>query len=69
MDDEMGAAYSAHGVMINMCKHLVGKPEVKKPRSRWEDNIKVYFMEIRVGDVDWVHLAQDRDGGGLLWAW
>jgi hypothetical protein len=41
---------------------LVGRPEGRRPlgrpRRRWEDNIK---MEIRFGDVDWIHLAQDRD--------
>jgi len=32
---------------------LVGKPEGKrtlgKPRRRWEDNIKMYFQEVRWG--------------------
>jgi hypothetical protein len=27
----------------------------------WEDNIKMYLREIGFGDVDWIHLAQDRD--------
>jgi hypothetical protein len=48
---------------------LVGKPEGRKslgrPRRRWEDNIKMdlreILREIRFGDVDWLHLAQDRD--------
>jgi hypothetical protein len=39
---------------------LVGRPEGRRPlgrpRRRWEDNIKM-----GVGDVDWIHLAQDRD--------
>jgi hypothetical protein len=41
---------------------LVGKPEGRRPLGRpshrWEDNIK---MEIGFGDVDLIHLAQDRD--------
>jgi hypothetical protein len=37
----------------NVCKILVGKPEGKKPlgrpRSRWEDNIKMYLWKIEFG--------------------
>jgi hypothetical protein len=44
---------------------LVGRPEGRRPlgrpRCRWEDNIKMDLREIRFGDVDWIHLAQDRD--------
>jgi hypothetical protein len=43
----------------------VRKPEYKKPLrrpiSRWEDNIKMYIREVRCEGVDWNHLAQDRD--------
>jgi hypothetical protein len=44
---------------------LVGMPEVKRPlrrpRRRWEDNIKNDLREIRWGGMDWIDLAQDRD--------
>jgi hypothetical protein len=44
---------------------LVGRPEGRgplgRPRCRWEDNIKMDLGEIGFGDVDWIHLAQDRD--------
>jgi hypothetical protein len=44
---------------------LVGRPEERRPlgtpRHRWEDNIKMDLREIGFGDVDWIHLAQDRD--------
>jgi hypothetical protein len=44
---------------------LVGRPEGKRPlgrpRRRWEDNIEMDLREIGFGDVDWIHLAQDRD--------
>jgi hypothetical protein len=44
---------------------LVGRPEGRRPlgrpRRRWEDNIKMDLREIGFGDVDWIHLAQDRD--------
>jgi hypothetical protein len=43
---------------------LVGRPEGRRPlgrlRRRWEDNIKMDVREIGFGDVDWIHLAQDR---------
>jgi hypothetical protein len=42
----------------------VGKPEGKRtlgrPRSRWEDNIKMDLQQVGWG-MDWIDLAQDRD--------
>jgi hypothetical protein len=44
---------------------LVGKPEGRRTlgrfRRRWEDNMKMDLKEIGFGDVDRIHLAQDRD--------
>jgi hypothetical protein len=44
---------------------LVGRPEGRRsrgrPRHRWEDNIKMDLREIGFGDMDSIHLAQDRD--------
>jgi hypothetical protein len=49
----------------NAYRILVGKPEGKKPigrpRGRWVDNIKIDLGEIGWDDMDWIHLAQDRD--------
>jgi hypothetical protein len=39
---------------------LVGMPEGKRPRFRWEDNIKLDFGEIRIDGANWIQLAQDR---------
>ena len=45
---------------------LVGKPEGKRPlgrpRHRWVDNIRMDLQEVGCGHVDWIGLAQDRDG-------
>jgi hypothetical protein len=45
---------------------LVGKPEGKRPlgrpRRRWVDNIRMDLLEVGCGHVDWIGLAQDRDG-------
>jgi hypothetical protein len=53
------------GAKKNAYRILVGKPEGKRPlgrpRSRWEDNIKMDLREIGWGGVDRIHLAQDRD--------
>jgi hypothetical protein len=32
-----------------------------RPRHRWVDIIKMHLLEIGLGSVDWVGLAQDRD--------
>jgi hypothetical protein len=43
---------------------LVGRPEGKKPlrrpRHRWEDNIKMDLREIVIDGANWIHLAQGR---------
>jgi len=48
-----------------VCRVWMRKPEGKRPmgrpRSRWEDNIKVDFQEVGCGGTDWIELAQDRD--------
>ena len=49
---------------------LVGKPEGKRPlgrpRRRWVDNIRTGLQEVGCGYMDWVELAQDRDGWRTL---
>jgi hypothetical protein len=53
-----------NGEKRNVCRLLVGKPEGKRPlgrpRRRRIDNIKMDFLEIGWGGVDWIGLAQDR---------
>jgi len=45
---------------------LMGKPEGKKPlgrpRHRWVDNIRMDLLVVGYGYMDWIGLAQDRDG-------
>jgi hypothetical protein len=54
----MGEVRSAYNI-------LVGRPEGRRPlgrpKRRWEDNILMDLRETGFGDVDWIHLAQDRD--------
>jgi hypothetical protein len=51
--------------MRDVYKLLVGKPEgkrpLRRPRHRWEDNIKMDLQEIVLEGVDFIHLAQDSD--------
>jgi hypothetical protein len=46
-------------------KLFVGKSEGRRslgrPRRRWVDNIRMDFVEVGWGDVDWIGVAQDRD--------
>jgi hypothetical protein len=43
---------------------LVGRPEgkrpLRRPRHRWEDNIKLDVREIGIDGTNWIRLAQDR---------
>jgi hypothetical protein len=39
-----------------------GKGELEKPRRKSVDNIDVDLKWVGWKDVDWIHLAQDRDG-------
>ena len=45
---------------------LVGKPEGKRRRRRWEDNIKMDLQEVEEGCGDWMELAQDRESWRAL---
>ena len=38
-----------------------GKRRLRRPRHRWEDNIKMNLQEVGCGGIDWIDLAQDRD--------
>jgi hypothetical protein len=48
-----------------MYRILVGKPEEERPlgrpRSRWEDSIKMDLGRKGRGDIDWINLAHDND--------
>jgi hypothetical protein len=48
---------------MNVHKLLVGKPAGKRPlgrpRRRWMDNIKMGVLEIGLGVLDWLGLAEE----------
>ena len=49
----------------NAYRVLVGKPEgkgpLRRPRRRWEDNIKMDLRVVGCDPRDWIALAEDRD--------
>jgi hypothetical protein len=51
--------------MRNAYQILVRKPEgkrsLRRPRHRWEYNIKMDLREIGWEGVEWMHVAQDKD--------
>jgi hypothetical protein len=53
------------GDKIGAYRHLVGKPDGKKPfrrpRHKWEDNIKMGLQEVGWGGTYWIALTQDRE--------
>ena len=56
-------ARMGEGISVHMV--LVGKPEgkrpLRRPRRRWEDNIKMDLWEVGGGCGDWMDLGQDRE--------
>jgi hypothetical protein len=46
-----------HGVLVGRPE---GKRPLRKPRRRWEDNIKMDLREIGIDGANRIQLAQDR---------
>jgi hypothetical protein len=56
--------------MRNAYKILVGKPEenrpFRRPRRKWEGNIRIGIRETGWKGVDWMHLLRIGTSGGLV---
>jgi hypothetical protein len=56
--------WHAWGEVRDVYRVLVGRPKgkrpLRRPRRRWEDNIKMDFRETGIDGANWVRLAQDR---------
>jgi hypothetical protein len=65
--EQLGKQYKDECEIHSVAGHrvLVGKPEgkmpLRRPRRRWEDNIKMDLQEVGVGGGDWMELAQNKD--------
>jgi hypothetical protein len=60
---EVGWPCGTHGEGRGVYRILVRRPEgkrpLRKPRLRWEYNIKVDLREIGIDGAKWIRLAQD----------
>ena len=54
----MGEGRGVHRVLIGK---LEGKRPLRRPRRRWEDNVKMDLQEVGGGYGDLMEFAQDRD--------
>jgi hypothetical protein len=59
-----GKRWVRHRTLVekrNACRVLVGKPEGRRTRRRWENNIRICHGQIGLDGMDWIHLAECRD--------
>jgi hypothetical protein len=49
------------GVYMILLGKPVGKRPLRRPRRRWQDNIKMDLQQEVCGCMDCIRLAQDRD--------
>jgi hypothetical protein len=66
MVNERGGAYGTYRGQDRCIQGIGGgnlreKSPLGRPRSRWEDNIKMDIQEMGWGVVDWTDLAQGKD--------
>jgi hypothetical protein len=54
----LGEVLNAYSILVG--KHE-GKRQLRRPRHRWEDNIRTYLSETGWENVGWIHLVLDRD--------
>jgi hypothetical protein len=54
----MGERRGVYWVLVGKFE---GKRPLRKPKCRWEDNIKMDLQEVGCVGIDWMKLAQDRD--------
>ena len=54
----MGGGRGVYGVLEGKPG---GKRPLRRPRRRWEDNIKMDLRELGCGGMNWIELVQDRD--------
>jgi len=54
------------GVYWFLVRKLEGKGPMGRPRRRWVDNIRMDLQEVGCGYMDWIGLAQGREGWRTL---
>ena len=54
----MEQSRNAYRVLVEKAE---GKSHLRRPRCRWEDNIKMNLREVGCDPRDWIDLTEDRD--------
>jgi len=54
------------GVYRVLVRKRQGKMPLGRPRRRWEDNINMNLQKVGYGVMDWIELAQEREGWRAL---
>jgi hypothetical protein len=59
----MAKQCSTNGENRTLCRIFVGKPEgpLEKSWCNWDDIIKMDLREVRLGAIDWIYVAKDKD--------
>ena len=50
----MAERRAAYSVFVGKSE---GKKQLRSPRSRWEDNVKMDLQKVEYGSMDWIELA------------
>jgi hypothetical protein len=53
----IGVGRDVYGVLVERPE---GKRPLRRPRRRWECNIKMDLREIGIDGANWIQLAQDK---------
>jgi hypothetical protein len=59
VDGTCGTRGEGRGVYKVLVGRPKGKTPLRRPKRRWEDNIKVELREILIDEANWIRLAQD----------
>jgi hypothetical protein len=59
--NEMGGARCIMAKRRCAYRVSVRRPERKRPRRRWKNNIKMDLQDVGWRGMDWIDLARDRD--------
>jgi hypothetical protein len=59
----MGDRRGAYRILV---RRPVRKRALGRPLHRWDDNIKTDLQEIGWGGMDWIDMAQDKNGWRAL---
>jgi len=59
----MGEGRGVYRILVGRTE---GKRQLGRSRRKWKDKIKMGLREIRFHGKNWIRLAQERYGGGLL---